>query len=202
MPKWTNTHLLYFTDYQSDRHPTHETLALIAADGKVVVKAPADGSCFPHAIRLGESLTRDHEAMLLLRDQVANHMIVHRDHYIKFYAADNDDDAPDFDTYIESLRSRHEWFDHLPIRATANLLNREIRIYHRGGIESLLPEAGVIDESIPRGSPLSVFYNGVNHYDAVLSEADALVSTSSYFTQAIPAIRLTLNLYSKGIQAT
>ena len=181
MPKWTNTHLLYFTDYQSDRHPTNETLALIAADGKVVVKAPADGSCFPHAIRLGESFTRDHEAMLLLRDQVANHMIAYRDHYINFYAVENDNDAPDFDTYIESLRSPHVWFDHLPIRATANLLNREIRVYHRDRIESLLPEAGVFDETTPRGCPLSVFYNGVNHYDAVLSKVDALVSTTSYF---------------------
>lgn len=106
-------------DYQLRQH--------IEGDGsRTIIDIAADGNCLFGSLsdQLYYDDGRNHAE---IRHQVCNFMEEHKDDFVVFLvlddedATDDEEDAPDFDSYIDSMRRPCEWGGHLELVAAARL---------------------------------------------------------------------------------
>lgn len=81
----------------------------------------ADGNCLFRS--LSDQLTHDYGSNHAdVRDKVCNYMAGHKNFFCDFVALnDNDEDAPDFETYVSNMRQDGEWGDHVELVAASRL---------------------------------------------------------------------------------
>lgn len=77
------------------------------------------------------------------------------------------DDAPDFDSYVDRVRSSAEWGGHLEVRALSMALKRSIIIYSAQTAEPITVEAGQGSDVPIRLSYHLQYYSLGEHYNLV-----------------------------------
>lgn len=122
-------------------------------------KVPGDGSCFYHAVAL--YLGQDQQQ---LRNDIANYVEANRAEYEEFI-----DLTPGqtFEDYVHQIRVGEAWADHVEINTLMRLLNQPILVVNPQGNITNLDDAARYN-----GDPIFVYYNGVDHYDALIRNAD------------------------------
>ncbi len=124
-------------------------------------KMPGDGHCFYNAVCQhieGSSQER-------LRQLVATHIrnnFNRFSHTITYFM--KEDEYLDVIKYIDAIEKETIWADQIVIQALMEILDRPILIY--GPYGELRYELDVLNHF--NGSPIPVYYNGYNHYDALL----------------------------------
>lgn len=117
---------------------------------------PGDGHCLFHAVGLYAGRDKDS-----LRNSVADYIQEHLDEFLELILAINPDQSPE--EYIAAIR-RDEWADNLEIIVLMRILNRPIVII---GPDGKIRKTGDDLDASP-GEPIFIYYNGDNHYDALL----------------------------------
>lgn len=67
--------------------------------------------------------------------------------------------------YIANIRSTHQWLGNVEINILMRLLNRPVVVVERNGTITNLDE---VRQYANVGDPIFVYYNGDNHYDALI----------------------------------
>ncbi len=138
--------------YHPKEEGTHKIESNDALRGLSYQKVPGDGHCLFHAV----GLYLDQDAAFLRRI-ISAHMEYNFDDF-KLYREGTDED---FRKYIENIRNGTEWGDHIEIEIIQRITNRAIII--------IRPDASpTIPDNLMqyRESPIFLYYNDHNHYDA------------------------------------
>jgi tetratricopeptide (TPR) repeat protein len=115
---------------------------------------PGDGHCLFNAVALYLEQTQE-----LLRQDVATHLECNLSevrHFIQLSEGKNAED------YINDVRNGIEWASHVEIEVLMRLLGRPIMVV---GPDSKIVN---VNDAHRRGEPIFVYYNGHNHYDALI----------------------------------
>ena len=138
-----------------------------------MIKAPADGDCFFHALAYNLQGKKARE----LRKSAAEYARHHKEFFYHFHMVDNpfDEDAPSsqngldwhaFDKFMEHMAESRTYATHMLIQATAQMLQTNFVIYNDAR-NSTLFVPGTDDQDKP---PIVLFHNGFTnekaHFDA------------------------------------
>lgn len=135
--------------------PTQSRLAMQTAvpEGLVFEAMPKDGHCFYRAV----SMYVD-QSVVYLRRLVAAHLLHNIDEFFDFVPGDE----AAYLAYVNQIATTNVWADQLEMQVLQRLLDRPV-IVIRPNNEPLIPDH--LDRF--GGSPIFVYYNGLNHYDAL-----------------------------------
>mmetsp|Transcript_27296 Transcript_27296/g.41283 ORF Transcript_27296/g.41283 Transcript_27296/m.41283 type:complete len:346 (-) Transcript_27296:122-1159(-) len=130
---------------------------------KTIVEMESDGNCLFRS--LSDQLFWDHGAKHEdIRSEVCDFMESHEEEFSVFLVLDDDDeDASDFNSYIESMRESGEWGGNLELVAAARLYCRKIKVFS-------VTAAYTIDHDKTEkstGPDLMVSYHDNDHYNSV-----------------------------------
>jgi len=149
------------SDYTESDEKFRKTLEY---DGiRTIVEMDSDGNCLFRS--LSDQLYWDHGAKHEeIRSEVCDFMESHEEEFSVFLVLDDDDeDASDFKSYIESMRESGEWGGNLELVAAARLYRRKIKVFS-------LTAAYTIDHDSTQkssGPDLMVSYHDNDHYNSL-----------------------------------
>ncbi|KAG7346102.1 OTU-like cysteine protease [Nitzschia inconspicua] len=138
-------------------------------EGLELLEMNADGNCLFRS--LSDQLCGDFGSKhRIIRESVCKFMEENKEDYEVFlvYEDENDhdqqdEDARDFEHYIEQMRSDGEWGGHLELTAAARLFRRNIRVYQANKTFYTIP----YDGPKTRGTDMLVSFHDENHYNSV-----------------------------------
>lgn len=130
-----------------------------AMAGLAFQKIPGDGHCLFHAV--GLYLGQD---QAFLRNITASHMAHNHDHFVNYLGGDEER----FERHVDAIRAGAEWGGALEIEAIQRATGRPIIII-RSDTNPNIPD-NIAEYNTP---PIFVYYNGIDHYDAFITEGDA-----------------------------
>lgn len=122
--------------------------------GLILQKISGDGHCFFNAVSLYTG-----EDQATLRQRVAQYLQEHRDQYNDFYQGDEGS----FDRYISAIERGEEWGDQISMTAVQHLYGRPVVVMRPQGQTAIVGDLQQFS-----GEPIFVYYNGHDHYDALL----------------------------------
>lgn len=129
--------------------------------GFVFQRVPGDGHCLYHAVSLYVGM--DYKQ---LRNQVADYVQDHTSEFQQFVEMGNLSEQEAMAAFIAGIRAS-EYADNIEIEVLERVLQRNIVIHAHNGIRN---RARVVNYSNPE---IHVYYNGHDHYDALLLEDNA-----------------------------
>jgi hypothetical protein len=131
-----------------------DTQQVIFNNGLKLLPVPGDGNCFFHALQAGDVGN--------LRGRVVEHMRANRGQYTNFVTGD-------FDKYLDNMSQNGTWADHVEVMAAMRVLGRPIVVIsaNSGAINNKTDLQNLRNSGFNFERPIFVFYNGVNHYDAL-----------------------------------
>lgn len=128
--------------------------------GLTYMPAPGDGHCLYRSVMYSLSTNEEAES---LRRAVADYL----EHNIENYRC-YEVTLPDgctLEDYAEKIRATNTWGGDLEISILMQLLNRPIAVI--GSDANIVNPSGLDGFS---GEPIFIYHNGINHYDALLSD--------------------------------
>ncbi|CAB9516703.1 OTU domain-containing protein 5-A [Seminavis robusta] len=148
-----------------------EFRASLQASGQYsILEIDADGNCLFRSLSdqlfhdLGKRYYQD------VRHAVCDFIEHHKDDFSVFLVLDDDDckdeeDAEDFESYVEQMRQDGEWGGNLELVAAARLYRRNITVF--SGQHSMNIPHGLTDTSDNEGEDLLLSYHDNDHYSSV-----------------------------------
>jgi hypothetical protein len=151
-----------------DRREPSMGSALLAAQALAVPQIPGlryekvrgDGDCLFSAI--GLYLNKSPQ---VLRLETAQYLEEHLERFVDHIADEYDDDDFTIEGYIKSIRNGEKWGDHIEIIVLAEKYQRPIVVIESGG--GVYNPSDLTEANVPQGKPIFIYYNGVDHYDAL-----------------------------------
>ena len=134
-----------------------------------IQSVPGDGNCMLYAILLA---IRNSYSVREIRRLISNYMLDNRDDFIEHYVP-SDHDGKSFEEYVGLIRRTNEWCDHMCLIAIQNVLNQPIHVFQDNNGELSETNDVTIDND---NEPIFIYYNGHNHYDALIRESNNRVS--------------------------
>jgi OTU domain-containing protein 3 len=133
-----------------------------------IVDIEADGNCLFRSIsdQLYHDFGNNHAE---IRDEICNFMEGHKDEFSLFLVLDDEDakdeeDAADFEEYIQNMRKDGEWGGNLELVAAARMYRRNITVYS-ANLSAFTIEHGSDKQSA--GPDLMVTFHDNDHYNSV-----------------------------------
>lgn len=121
-------------------------------------RIPKDGHCLYHAV--GLYLGEDQQT---LRNRVADYISTHQDEFRELIGAmEEGPQERTLEDYVKDIRVGVEWADNLEIAVLMRIFKRPVIIIGPSG-EIRNPDVEDLSEE-----PIFVYYNGHNHYDALI----------------------------------
>lgn len=165
-----------------------------------IVEVPGDGNCLLHAI-IYNSGKKDlipfngnvQEARTAIVDRLFVAYSRNKDHpvfcsncsmsktYEKCVSCQKDEDlcrlikgnstVPNIYEYLEIQGKDGAWLGIDAISAAADILNRNINLYRPSGYCESITWTGYPDSKQPMGDPILIYFNGLNHFNAVVDQS-------------------------------
>jgi OTU domain-containing protein 3 len=135
---------------------------------RTIIDIEADGNCLFRSIsdQLYHDFGNNHAE---IRDEICNFMEGHKDEFSLFLVLDDEDakgeeDAADFEEYIQNMRKDGEWGGNLELVAASRMYRRNITVYS-ANLSAFTIEHGSEKESA--GPDLMVTFHDNDHYNSV-----------------------------------
>ena len=133
------------------------------------INVPGDGHCFYRSVayQLKNKLNLNYN-ISHLRIITSNYMENHKNEFINYYDI-NQHNGITYDEYIKQIRNTNIWADNSSIIALQKALKIKINIYTNGvcGLSQIINGSTCQDNF---ESNIKIFYNGIDHYDALKKE--------------------------------
>jgi hypothetical protein len=146
---------------------------------KEIIEIDADGNCLFRA--LADNLYYDHGAAHVdIRNDICDYLLAHEEEFKAFLVLDDDnaenDDAADFESYVNGMREDGTWGGNLELVVAARLYQRNILVYSADLDTYTISQEG----KKPKGPDMMVSYHDNDHYNSV---RDRRVSKPPTFTK-------------------
>ena len=142
----------------------------VEADGnRTVMDMAADGNCLFRA--LSDGLFYDYgNEHATVRSEVCDYLEAYKDEFCAFLVLDDDDeDASDFESYVDQMREDGQWGGNLELVAAARLYRRDIVVFSADLAAMTIPHGCTKKNSAAAasGHQLLLSYHDNEHYNSV-----------------------------------
>jgi OTU-like cysteine protease len=139
---------------------------------------PGDGHCLYNAVALCCALDEQ-----TLRNRVAGHIRTNLDEYQSLINGLEGDNGRSVNEYLIDIEAGKEWADNLEIAVLMKILDRPIIIVESNNRIRNLSNVEDNNRLMFPGEPIFVYYNGHNHYDALIRKNDINISGIDIFNK-------------------
>ncbi len=139
---------------------------------------PGDGHCLYNAVALYCGLDQK-----TLRNIVASHIRHNFNEYQNLINGLEGSNGRKIDEYLKAIEIKEKWADNLEIEVLMKILNRPIIIVESNNRIRNLSNVEDNNRLMFTGEPIFIYYNGHNHYDALIRRDDTNISGIDIFNK-------------------